>query len=137
MPARGIGRQLAPDFSERARVVEQLRIRRITAYCLLGVCFVTALLILIDVHTPIRTLAVLVFLGTAPGWALISYVNVRHQSVTWISAVGLSLSVGLIVAQMLVLTHAWHPEAAVVGLTFATAVLLAHHVLRSRPRGES
>lgn len=118
-------------------MVEQLKIRRITAYCLLGVCFVTALLIVLNLHTPIRTIAVLLFVGTAPGWALISYVNVRHLSVTWISAVGLSLSVGLIVAQMLVLTHAWHPEAAVIGMVLATAALLVHHVLRSRPRSVS
>ncbi|TNC26462.1 hypothetical protein [Amycolatopsis alkalitolerans] len=115
-------------------MAEQLRIRRITAYCLLGVCFVTALLIVLNLHTPVRTIAVLLFTGTAPGWALISYVNVRHLSVTWIGAVGLSLSVGLVVSQALVLTHAWHPEAAVLGLVFATAALLAHHVLRSRPR---
>ncbi|MTD57125.1 hypothetical protein [Amycolatopsis pithecellobii] len=115
-------------------MAEQLRIRRITAYCLLGICVLTALLITLDLDTPVRTIAVLLFLGTAPGWALISYVNVRHLSVTWISAVGLSLSAGLIVAQLLVLTHAWHPEAAVLGMVVATAALLVHHVLRSRPR---
>ncbi|WP_236794536.1 DUF1616 domain-containing protein [Amycolatopsis sp. GM8] len=118
-------------------MTEQLRIRRFTAYGLLGVCFVTVLLIVLDLDSPIRTIAVLLFVGTAPGWALISYVNVRHLSVTWISAVGLSLSVGLIVAQMLVLTHQWHPEAAVVGMAIATAALLVHHVLRSRPRSVS
>jgi hypothetical protein len=118
-------------------VTEQLRIRRISAYGLLGVCFVTAALIVLNVHTPVRTFAVLLFVGAAPGWALISYVNVRHLSVTWISAVGLSLSVGLVVAQMLVLTHAWHPEAAVLGMVLATAVLLVHHVVRSRPRSAS
>jgi ABC-type iron transport system FetAB permease component len=119
------------------QVVEQLKIRRITAYCLLGVCFVTALLVVANLHTPVRTIAVLLFVGTAPGWALISYVNVRHLSVTWISAVGLSLSVSLVVAQVLVLTHAWHPEAAVIGMVIGTAALLVHHVLRSRPRSVS
>ncbi|HVV11404.1 hypothetical protein [Amycolatopsis sp.] len=114
-------------------MLEQLRNRRITAYCLLAVCFLTVVLILTNLTTPLRTLLVLVFVCTAPGWALISYVNVRHVSVTWISAVGLSVSISLVLAQMLVLTHAWHPEAAVVGMAFATAALLVHHVLRSKP----
>jgi hypothetical protein len=115
-------------------VIEQLRIRRITAYCLIVVCMVTLGLVFGDVDTFVRPVAILLFAGTAPGWAMISYVNVRHVSVTWISAIGLSLAVGLIVAQMLVLTHAWHPEAAVVGMALLTIPLLAHHVVRSRPR---
>ena len=114
-------------------MIQQLRNRRITAYCLLGVCALTVLLIAIDVVTPARTLLVLVFVTTAPGWALISYVNVRHVSVTWISAVGLSVAVSIVLAQVLVLTHAWHPEAAVVGMAIATGALLIHHVVRSRP----
>ncbi|KAA9149739.1 hypothetical protein FPZ12_042595 [Amycolatopsis acidicola] len=118
-------------------MTEQLRNRRITAYCLLAVCFSTVVLILTGVTTPLRTLLVLVFVCTAPGWSLISYVNVRHVSVTWISAVGLSLAVSILVAQMLVLTHAWHPEGAVVLLAFATAGLLVHHVLRSKPPREA
>lgn len=114
-------------------MIEQLRNRRITAYCLLGVCLLTVLLILLGLTTPVRTLLVLAFVTTSPGWALISYVNVRHVSVTWISAVGLSIAVNLGVAQIMVLTHAWHPEAATVGLAFASAALLAHHVVRSKP----
>lgn len=112
---------------------EQLRVRRITAYCLLAVCVTTLMLILADFTSPVRTVAVLLFVLTVPGWSLISYVNVRHLSVTWISAVGLSLSVCLVLAQFLVLTKFWHPEAALVLLDCACVPLLAHHVLRSRP----
>ena len=115
-------------------MIQQLRNRRITAYCLLGVCALTILLIATGVVTPVRTVLVLLFVTTAPGWALISYVNVRHVSVTWISAVVLSVSVGIVLAQMMVLTHAWHPETAVVAMAIATSGLLVHHVLRSRPR---
>ncbi|WP_435159161.1 hypothetical protein [Amycolatopsis sacchari] len=118
-------------------MLEQLRNRRITAYCLLGVCLLTVLFVVTGLTSPVRTLLVLVFVTTAPGWALISYVNVRHVSVTWISAVGLSLALTLVVAQMLVLTHAWHPEAAVVVLAVLTSALLAHHVVRSRPPREA
>ncbi|NKQ52811.1 hypothetical protein HFP15_07945 [Amycolatopsis sp. K13G38] len=114
-------------------MIQQLRIRRITAYCLLGVCALTVVLIMFDLATPLRALVVLVLYTTAPGWALISYVNVRHVSVTWISAVALSISIGIVLAQMMVLTHAWHPESAVVGTAIATGALLAHHVVRSRP----
>ena len=118
-------------------MIEQLRNRRITAYCLLVVCALTILLIMVDVVTPVRTVLVLVFVCTTPGWALISYVNVRHVSVTWISAVGLSISIGIVLAQMLVLTHAWHPELAVVSMAIATGALLVHHVVRSRPPREA
>jgi len=118
-------------------VAEQLRIRRITAYCLLAVCALTVLMIMLNLDTPVRVLLVLVLYTTAPGWALISYVNVRHVSVTWISAVGLSISIGIVLAQIMVLTHAWHPESAVVGTAIATAALLAHHVVRSRPPHEA
>ncbi|GAA3832799.1 hypothetical protein [Amycolatopsis tucumanensis] len=114
-------------------VEQQLRIRRYTAYGLLAVCLVTIVLVWSGLDFFLRPLAVLVFVLTAPGWALISYVNVRHLSVTWVSAVGISLAITLIVAQVLVLTRFWHPEAAVVVLAFVTAVPLAHHVLRSRP----
>ncbi|WAL63517.1 hypothetical protein ORV05_21155 [Amycolatopsis cynarae] len=117
-------------------MLEQLRTRRFTAYGLLGVCFLTVLLVLIGVSTPVRLILVLAFVCTSPGWALISYVNVRHVSVTWISAVGLSLAVNLVLAQLMVLTHAWHPEAAVVGMAVASSALLVHHVLRSRPPRE-
>lgn len=114
-------------------MIEQLRVRRITAYGLLAVCFGTVLLVLLDVDFLLRPLFVLVFVSVAPGWALIAYVNVRHVSVTWISAVGLSLSMCLVSAQMLVLTHWWHPDAGVVVLACGTAALLLHHVARSRP----
>ncbi|OXM67530.1 MULTISPECIES: hypothetical protein [Amycolatopsis] len=114
-------------------VEQQLRIRRYTAYGLLAVCLVTIVLVWSGVDFVLRPLAVLVFVLTAPGWALISYVNVRHLSVTWVSAVGISLAITLIVAQVLVLTRFWHPEAAVVVLAAVTALPLAHHVLRSRP----
>ncbi|TVT17939.1 hypothetical protein FNH05_35790 [Amycolatopsis rhizosphaerae] len=117
-------------------MLEQLRTRRFTAYGLLGVCFLTVLLVLIGISTPVRLVLVLVFVCTLPGWALISYVNVRHVSVTWISAIGLSLAVNLVLAQLMVLTHAWHPEAAVVGMAVASSALLVHHVLRSRPPRE-
>ena len=118
-------------------MAEQLRIRRITAYCLLALCAVTVALIAAGFASPIRTVVVLLFVGTVPGWALISYVNVRHMSVTWISAIGLSLSIGIVLAQTLVLTKLWHPEAAVVALAGVTVPLLAHHVVRSRPREDA
>ncbi|GAB3578903.1 hypothetical protein GCM10027445_46700 [Amycolatopsis endophytica] len=114
-------------------VEQQLRIRRYTAYGLLAVCLMTIVLVWSGVDFALRPLAVLLFVLTAPGWALISYVNVRHLSVTWVSAVGISLSVTLIVAQVLVLTHTWYPEVAIVVLAFVTAIPLAHHVVRSRP----
>lgn len=114
-------------------VEQQLRIRRYTAYGLLVVCLATIVLVWSGVDFALRPLAVLLFVLTAPGWSLISYVNVRHLSVTWISAVGISLAITLIAAQVLVLTHAWYPEAAVVVLAFVTAVPLTHHILRSRP----
>ena len=115
-------------------VEQQLRIRRYTAYGLLAVCVITIALVWSGLDFAVRPLVVLLFVLTAPGWALISYVNVRHLSVTWVSAVGLSLSITLILAQVLVLTHVWYPEAAVVALAAATAIPLTHHVLRSRPR---
>ncbi|HKS45859.1 MAG TPA: hypothetical protein VJT49_12255 [Amycolatopsis sp.] len=112
---------------------EQLRIRRITAYCLLAVCAMTVAMIAADFAGPVRPVVILLFVGTVPGWALISYLNVRHLSVTWISAVGLSLSISIVVAQFLVLTKLWHPGPAVVLLATFTIPLLVHHVLRSRP----
>ncbi|MFD2416682.1 hypothetical protein [Amycolatopsis pigmentata] len=118
---------------EGARVGEQLRIRRITAYCLLAVCLMVVGTIVTGWENPVRTVAVLLFVGAAPGWALISYVNVRHLSVTWISAIGLSLSIAIVIAQVMVLTKAWHPITAVLVLVLFTVPLLAHHVLRSRP----
>jgi uncharacterized membrane protein len=116
---------------------EQLRIRRITAYCMLAVCVMTVVSIAADVASPLRTMVILLFVGTVPGWSLISYLNVRHLSVTWISAVGLSISVGVLLAQVLVLTRFWHPEAAVVVLGCACVPVLAHHVVRARPPARS
>jgi uncharacterized membrane protein len=118
---------------EGARVSEQLLIRRITAYCLLAVCLAVVGMIVTGWENPIRTVLVLLFTGAVPGWALISYVNVRHLSVTWISAIGLSLSITIVVAQFMVLTKTWQPVTAVLLLVIVTVPLLAHHVLRSRP----
>lgn len=118
---------------EGARVGEQLLIRRITAYCLLAVCLALVGMTVAGWENPIRTVAVLLFTCAAPGWALISYVNVRHLSVTWISAIGLSLSITIVAAQFMVLTKTWHPVTAVLLLVIVTVPLLAHHVLRSRP----
>lgn len=121
---------------EGAGMGEQLRIRRITAYFLLAVCLTVVGTIVTNWENPIRTVAVLLFAGAAPGWALISYVNVRHLSVTWISAIGLSLAIAIVLAQVMVLTRTWHPITAVLLLVICTVPLLAHHVLRSRPPGK-
>jgi uncharacterized membrane protein len=129
---RGAGVVPRQRGQEGNRVAEPRIVQRATAVCLVAVCLLTVVLVGANLHIPLRLPLVLLTVGVVPGWALISYLNLRQVSLLWISAVGISLAISLLGALVMVLFKAWYPRAAVSMLALMCLVPLTRHVWRTR-----
>jgi hypothetical protein len=72
------------------------------------------------------------FVIVAPGWAVVAYARSAPLSFQWGVGVAVSVAIGIVVAQGMVLLHVWHPAVAVVVLGVLTLAALVHHLLRGR-----
>lgn len=72
------------------------------------------------------------FVITAPGWAVVAYARSASPAFVWSVGVAVSVAVGIVVGQGLLLVHAWHPGVAVAALGVLTLPVLVHHVRRNR-----
>lgn len=79
---------------------------------------------------PLRAAVVGAFLMAAPGAACAAMLGLRDIAATLTMSVGISLALAVLVAQAMLLAHAWHPTAAVRGLA---GVTIALSVLAARP----
>jgi hypothetical protein len=92
---------------------------------------------IVDVVSPLRVLFVLVFLLFVPGSAIVRLFGFDELAVQLALGMGLSVSLGGIVAGILLYTGAWSPGATLailIGVTFtAVAVELERTSGRSSP----
>ena len=72
------------------------------------------------------------FVITVPGWAIVAYARSASPAFVWSVGIAVSIAIGIVVGQGLVLVHAWHPVPAVVVLGLLALPVLAHHVWRNR-----
>jgi uncharacterized membrane protein len=106
---------------------------------LLRQCIIVTLLVLtaaaialaiLNVNSPIRLFVTGVFLVLAPGWAVSSYLPIATPSLEWIVAAATGIALSIIVAQIMVSTHWWHPVGALIVLGALTFGMLLHHLVR-------
>lgn len=99
-----------------------------------------AVLALVVLDTPawLRAGPVLVYVAAVPGYALVRLLRLADLLMTALLGVGMSLAVGLIVAQLMIHTHLWSPllglSTLVVMASVATGVELGPGVWPNRIR---
>jgi len=99
-----------------------------------------AVLALVVLDTPawLRAGPVLVYVAAVPGYALVRLLRLADLLMTALLGVGMSLALGLIVAQLMIYTHLWSPllglSTLVVMASVATGVELGPGVWPIRIR---
>jgi hypothetical protein len=105
---------------------------RLTAAALLALTTVNLLLTSLDVHTTVRLYLNVAFMLFAPGWAMTARLRIPTPTLAWITAIAAGISLTLLVAQVMVSTHWWHPTAAFLVLSALTFLALLAHLIRPR-----
>ncbi|HET6503278.1 MAG TPA: hypothetical protein VFG87_21220 [Amycolatopsis sp.] len=103
---------------------------RLTAAALLVLTAVNLLLAGLDVHSALRLYLSVAFVVLAPGWAMTARLRIGTPALAWITAIAAGLSLTLLVAQVMVSTHWWHPTAAFLVLSALTFLALLAHLIR-------
>jgi hypothetical protein len=111
---------LAPARGSGTKLPHPLVLTALTA------CLLAPLLVATGAPAPVRLPAVLVFFCTAPGVALLTLARRRGAPLEIGLVVGLSLAAMTLVATGMVLTGAWHTEAA----TYVVAVVCLAALVR-------
>ncbi|OLT10041.1 hypothetical protein BJF78_29390 [Pseudonocardia sp. CNS-139] len=91
-----------------------------------------AVLVLLDVRSPVRVAFVLVFVLTAPGWALLDWQGLARGWLGAALAVATSVSLATVVATAQLYAGVWSPTATVLVLALVT---VAASALSLRRRG--
>ncbi|HEV7755662.1 MAG TPA: hypothetical protein VGO94_07355 [Mycobacteriales bacterium] len=89
-----------------------------------------------DVHYPGRLPATVLFAAVVPGWSVLAYLRLPDRALAAILSVVASVAVFVLIAQGMVLAHAWRPEVAVVVLAAGSGVLLVGQLVRPRATPE-
>jgi hypothetical protein len=110
--------------------VIDLTSRRITAVGLMVLTAATAVLTAVDVHTPLRLSVTIAFAALAPGWAAVAYLGINSSSLAWITSIAVSISLAILIAQIMVSANWWHPVGALLVLCGLTLIALLHHFVR-------
>jgi hypothetical protein len=97
--------------------------RRLDAGILLGATALAALVSTAGAPVPIRAPIVFLFAGIAPGYAIARLLAVRSMLTSIVLAIGLSVSIQLLVSTTLLLTDIWNPQASWAGTLIGTAVM--------------
>jgi hypothetical protein len=101
-------------------------------------CLAVTLALAFDVVTGIDSLArpllSVVFYLAVPGWAVVGWLDLEDEILSWTLAIGLSVAIGILVAEAMLWAHAWNPDAAFGCLAFAATALLAGRAVRVGPR---
>jgi len=113
-----------------ATVLQKLLTRQTVSIALVVVDLVVLGLTLADVHGPVRLALGLVLGAFIPGWAIVGPLRLRHAALEVSLAVGMSLVLLMVAAQVLITVHEWH----LVRLEEVTCVLCLPSLLwLSRP----
>jgi len=89
---------------------------------------------------PIRVVTGLIASLAVPGWALVAHLRLDWPAAEVTLTLGASLAVLVLVAQGMLMTGTWHPEAATLAIGVGAALLLvaflARHPRRSATTGQ-
>jgi hypothetical protein len=103
------------------------------APALLSLLAVTvAVLVLLDVQSPVRVVLVLLFVTTVPGWALLDWQGLARGWLGAGLAVATSVSLATVIATAQVYAGAWSPTATVLVLVLVTVTACALSLRRRR-----
>jgi uncharacterized membrane protein len=105
--------------------------RQVSAVALIALTVETGITTLGSATGSWRLLLSTAFVLLAPGWAVAAYLRSARQSLVWTVAAGAGLSIGILVAQTMVIAHSWHPRVALLGLVAATLPVLLHQAWRA------
>jgi hypothetical protein len=89
----------------------------------------TALLALLDLHSPVRTLVTFAFLLVGPGLGLAHVIRISDRSSVLVVAVAISIAIDTLLAEGMAYANAWSPDAAL-------AVLILIALLAWPPTGD-
>jgi uncharacterized membrane protein len=117
--------------------VIDLTSRRITAAGLMVLTAATAVLTTVDVHTPLRLTLMVAFATLAPGWAAVAYLGITPSSLAWITSIAVSISLAILIAQIMVSANWWHPVGALLTLCGLTLIALLPHLVREDERPDA
>lgn len=119
---------LAQAAPSRARVA-----RRAVASVLVGVGALACLMSLLNTSGgllgSVRLLVTVGFLILGPGWAAGGFLRRAPAAHVWLLTVGTGVAVTLLIAQIMVMTQAWHPTAALYLVAAFSIPILARHVV--------
>jgi hypothetical protein len=73
--------------------------------------FSTLVVTLADVHGPVRYLLGLVLGIAIPGWTVVGLLSLKNPALEWGLTIAMSLTIIMIVAQVMITIKLWHPVA--------------------------
>ncbi len=92
-------------------------------------CFMSVLQVTGGVLGNIRFLVTVGFLILGPGWAAAGFLRRAPAAHVWLLTVGTGVATTLLVAQIMVMTGAWYPEAALYIVAAVSVPVLARHAV--------
>jgi len=116
------GSRIDPEVGESTRNGRAWR----DALTLLAIGADVLLIVLAAGHQsgPLRYWLGLGFVLFIPGWGISRWLRLDWPAVELTVSIGASLALNLVVAQAMLMAHAWHPEWALLCLSIATLALL-------------
>ncbi|MEV6902809.1 hypothetical protein [Amycolatopsis sp. NPDC051372] len=109
--------------------------RRAVAAVLLGLTATVLLLAAFRVTSEVRLYLDVAFVLLAPGWAVAVHVRLATHALEWITAIAIGVSGTLLLAQVMVSTHWWHPTVGFVVIAAATFLALLWQLIAPRAAG--
>ncbi|HEX8134424.1 MAG TPA: acyltransferase [Actinomycetes bacterium] len=98
---------------------------------LLALALLAPVLVWLDLRSPVRALALLLFFCLAPGAALTGFLRLRDWAVEASLALALSVAADAAVAQIMLWLHVWSPRGGVLALAVLAAPPLVLHIHRA------
>jgi len=120
--------EIVPEY--RTPLLLRLHARAVLTAALLAIDLAGLALATAGVGGPVRFLTGMVTALAVPGWAIVSYLDLRWPSAEIALSVAGSLAIYLLVAQVMVMTRSWTPSAATWAVGMLAAVLLVVRLVR-------
>jgi hypothetical protein len=77
----------------------------------------------------VRFLVTTAFLVLGPGWSAAGFLRRAPAAHVWLLTLGVGVSTTLLVGQIMVTAHWWHPELALYAITVACIPFLLRHAV--------
>lgn len=98
-----------PGYESAGNRLAQYQIRRSISAALLLADLAVLVLTVMDVHGVARFILGLILGLVTPGWSIIGLLKLHDAALEIALAVAVSLALLLVVAQVMMTVHAWHP----------------------------